>query len=194
MLDLRPATDVLTHVLSAVRDDQLGAPTPCRDTTVGDLIDHVDGFCRTFTAAANKTQRPDSQAPTPSAARLGDDWRDRIPARLADLAQAWRDEAAWSGTTRAGGIDLPADVAGLVAVDELVVHGWDIAVATGQRYDCDQALLAAAYGFVQHSVEQNPNGTPGLFGRPVPVPDDAPLLERLIGLAGRDPGWSAASR
>jgi hypothetical protein len=28
-----------------------------------------------------------------------------------------------------------------------------------------------------------------VFGPVVPVPDDAPLLDRVIGLSGRDPGW-----
>ncbi len=37
--------------------------------------------------------------------------------------------------TKAGGVDLPGEVAGLVALDELVVHGWDVARATGQAYD-----------------------------------------------------------
>jgi hypothetical protein len=44
---------------------------------------------------------------------------------------------------------------------------------------------------VQSAVAQNPYGSPGLFGPPVPVPDDAPLLARLLGLTGRDPAWRA---
>jgi hypothetical protein len=47
------------------------------------------------------------------------------------------------------------------------------------------------YSFVQASVAQNPDGSPGLFGPLVPVPDDAPLFDRLIGLTGRDPSWHA---
>ena len=46
---------------------------------------------------------------------------------------------------------------------------------------------------VQQAVAQNPNGTGGLFGPPVSVPDDAPLLDRLLGLTGRDPAWRPAS-
>jgi uncharacterized protein (TIGR03086 family) len=109
------------------------------------------------------------------------------------LASAWRDEAAWQGMTQAGGLELPAQVAGIVALNEVVVHGWDIAVASGQPYACEPSLLQAAYEFVQSSVAANPQGSPGLFGPPVPVPDSAPLLDRLIGLTGRDPAWSAGN-
>ena len=96
--------------------------------------------------------------------------------------------------TRAGGLDMPAEVAGRVAINEIVVHGWDIATATGQPYSCEPELLEAAYEFVQSAVDQNPEGTPGLFGAPVAVPDDAPLLDRLIGLTGRDPAGGRTAR
>jgi uncharacterized protein (TIGR03086 family) len=190
MHDLEPATRTLAGIVGGVRDDQLSAPTPCRDTSLGDLLDHVDGLALAFTAAASKSPlEGGSQPPSPDGSRLVPDWRQRIPDRLAALAGAWRDQDAWTGMTQAGGVDLPGEVAGLVAIDEVVVHGWDIAVASGQDYDCEDGLLEAAFEFVRASVAENPQGTPGLFGPPVPVADDAPLLERLIGLTGRDPSW-----
>lgn len=93
--------------------------------------------------------------------------------------------------TRAGGVDLPGGIAGAVAVDELVVHGWDLARATGQEYAPDPAALRASYGFLLAAAEDETRGG-GIFGAVVPVPDDAPLLDRAIGLSGRDPGWNAA--
>jgi uncharacterized protein (TIGR03086 family) len=93
--------------------------------------------------------------------------------------------------TEAGGQQMPAEVAGAVALNEVIVHGRDIAVASCQTYSCDGDLVAAARGFVQSSVDQNPSGTPGLFGPPVAVPDDASPLDQLIGLTGRDPRWRA---
>ena len=54
-----------------------------------------------------------------------------------ELAAAWRDPAAWEGMTRAGGVDFPAEVGGFVALTEVVIHGWDVASATGQPYDVD---------------------------------------------------------
>jgi uncharacterized protein (TIGR03086 family) len=189
MPDLMPATGVLSHVVAGVAEDQLGAQTPCRGMTVADLLDHVDGLCMAFTAAAAKDVAAASQPPSPDGARLGIDWRTRITDRLARLGAAWQDEDAWTGTTRVGGLDMPAEVAGSVAINEVVVHGWDIAAATGQDYSGEPELLAAAYAFVQSAVEKNPDGSPGLFGAPVAVPDNAPVLDRLIGLTGRDPAW-----
>ncbi len=190
MHDLTPATTTLAGLVAGVRDDQLRALTPCTDTTLGDLLDHVDGFSLAFTAAATKTSLPAAnQRPVPDAARLGDDWRTRLPGRLRGLAEAWRDPSAWEGMTRAGGIDLPGEVAGLIALDEVVVHGWDIAVASGQPYTCDPQLLEPVYEWVRNAVSQSPNGTPGLFEAPVPVEEDAPLLSRLVGLTGRNPSW-----
>ena len=194
MIDLEPATRTLAGVVAGVRDDQLDAATPCPGSSVAALLDHIDGLALGFTAAARHTEPPGgSQAPTHDASRLTPDWRTRIPARLAELADAWRAKDAWVGMTKAGGVDLPSDLAGVIALDEVVVHGWDLATATGQPYSVEQTQLEAVHGFVRSSAEQNPDGTPGLFAAPVAVADDAPLLDRVIALAGRDPAWRAGA-
>jgi uncharacterized protein (TIGR03086 family) len=190
MLVLTPATGMLAQVVADIGDDQLGAPTPCRGSSVADLLDHVDGLCLAFTAAAAK--EASGQGPSADGARLAANWRARIPARLAQLAGAWQDDAAWSGMTTAGGLDMPGEVAACVAVNEVVVHGWDIAVATGHDYACDGDLVQAAFTFVQSAVAQNPDGSPGLFGPPVAVPEGAPALDKLIAATGRDPRWRPA--
>lgn len=189
MLDLEPATSSLSALVQGVRDDQLSAPTPCTSTSLGDLLDHVDSLSSGFVASAAKTRSEGGAPPTPDGSRLGPDWRQRIPLRLTELAQAWRRDDAWTGMTRAGGLDMPGEIVGVVALDEVIVHGWDIAVASGQEFTWDPALVEAAMGFVSPLAEQNPHGVPGLFGPTVTVVGDAPLLDRLLGLTGRDPSW-----
>ncbi len=191
--DLEPAARRMADLIASLAQDSLEAPTPCPKYTLGDLVDHVGGLSLAFTAAATKKLgRDTSQAPSPQASQLGDDWRTRIPRDLLGLAEAWREPAAWSGLTQAGGVDLPGEIAGLVALDELVIHGWDVARASGQAYECDVPTLQAVYDFVA------PMSAPGqeaqrIFGPVVEVPGDAPLLDRLIGLTGRDPAWPTGS-
>ncbi|RFU21188.1 TIGR03086 family metal-binding protein [Geodermatophilus marinus] len=183
-IDLGPTAASVARVVAGVREDQLTGPTPCAGTSVAGLLDHLAGLAVAFRLAAGK--RPAEGGPRADAAALPPDWRDEVPARLDALAAAWRDPAAWDGQTAAGGVEMPGAVAGLVALDEVLVHGWDLAVATGQPYDPDPAAVQACLPFAAESAA---DPQPGLFGPPVPVPDDAPPLARLLGLTGRDPGW-----
>jgi uncharacterized protein (TIGR03086 family) len=191
-VDLTPAARRLADLVGGVPAELLDAPTPCPEYSLGDLVDHVGGTALAFTGAAAKDMgESTAHGPSGDASRLADDWRTRIPHDLVGLAEAWRDPEAWTGTTRAGGLELPGEVAGLVALDELVIHGWDVARASGQEYACDAASLEAVHGFVeQFSVPGQEAARAGLFGPVVEVPDDAPLLDRVIGLTGRDPAWT----
>ena len=187
MIDLHSAAQRTASLVISIADEQLDLPTPCPDTGVGDLIDHLGVFAVHFLAAARKESGDrTSPPPPPSRANLEPDWRDRISRDLLALADAWRDPQAWEGSTYAGGMEMPAEVVGLVALDELVVHGWDIAVATAQPYAPAAQEIEAAMAFVT-SFDAPRDGT--LFGPIVPVADDATPLDRLLGLTGRDPSW-----
>jgi uncharacterized protein (TIGR03086 family) len=194
MLDLDPAAREVARLLEGVTDDQLADPTPCADTPVAALLDHLMGLTLAFTWAAHKTTAAGSDAPGPGSAtadHLDPDWRTVLPRRLDELAQAWRDPGAWEGMTEAGGQTLPADVMGSVALDELVLHGWDLARATGQRFTCDPASTAAVLAFTSTSAQpEHAAGREGLFGPVVDVPEDAPAFDRALGFAGRDPAWT----
>jgi uncharacterized protein (TIGR03086 family) len=191
MHDLSPATEMLSRVVMDVQDDQLGARTPDGDATVADLLDHISSLSRAFAAAAAKDVAASRPAQPPDGSRLPPDWRISIPQQLAALAAAWQSDAAWTGMTKAGGIDMPGEVAASVATNEVIVHGWDLAAGTGHDFAADPGLVEVAAAFVEPAVRQNPEGVPGLFGPAVAVPDDAPPLHRLLGLTGRDPAWHA---
>ena len=186
MHDLGSAVRCLNATVEAVPEGALELPTPCEAYTVGDLLDHIRRFPVALGSAARK--EPGAAGGEADASQLVADWRERIPADAELLAEAWRAPQAWEGMTAVAGIEFPAEVIGQVALGELVLHSWDLARATGQpapSYDEQdlEAVLATATQF-------QAMGVPGVFDTPVAVPADAPLLDRALGAAGRDPGWA----
>ncbi len=188
-VDLGPQAAEVARLTDRVRDDQLSGPTPCGGTSVAGLLDHLVGLTLAFRMAAAKTPLPGG--PSADADHLPADWRERLSAQLSALASAWRDPAAEEGETEVGGVRLPASSIGTIAVDELVLHGWDLAVATGQDYRPDPEAVQACLEYVSVMAEPgNEAMRSGQFGPVVPVPADAAPLDQALGLAGRDPAWT----
>jgi uncharacterized protein (TIGR03086 family) len=191
MLDLDPAAHEVCRLLDGVTQEHLAAPTPCAGTPVAGLLDHLMGLAEAFTWAAEKIGPPGGGQPRASAEALDPYWRMVLPRRLAALAEAWRAPSAWEGMADAGGVTMPAEVMGVVALDELVLHGWDLARATGQSFQVDPASAQAVLEFAAETARpEQAHEREGLFGPVVAVPADAPLFDRALGLAGRDPAWT----
>lgn len=190
-IDLDPAAQLMADLVRSTPDDILTAPTPCSTYSVGDLLDHIGGLAKAFTWAATKDSlgMPDQNA-SGDASRLETGWRDRVATDVLAMAAAWRDPQAWTGMTTAGPVEMPGEIGGLVALDELVVHGWDLAAATGQAFTADDATLEAARDFLAMfsgpgTEDQRGDG----FGTERTVAASAPLLERVLAMAGRDINW-----
>jgi uncharacterized protein (TIGR03086 family) len=189
LVDLGPSGERLLAVAAHVDDAQLDAPTPCAGRTVGQLVQHLVGLTQAFRAAADKDLGPltDTNPDGDGWPDLEPGWREALAEQVPAMVAAWRDPEAWEGMTRAGGVDLPGQVGGLVALDEIVLHGWDLARATGQSYDCDDATAQACMAFVGGFDE---GGTPGLFGPAVSVGGGASAFEQVLARSGRDPHWT----
>ncbi len=190
MFDLTPTTDRVRGLVRELDDVQLRRPTPI-DQPVAGLLQHLLGLSQSFRDAAAKVDGPTTNTPpAPVTDPLPDDWRSQLDDRLDELALAWKAPEAWEGMTMAGGVQLPGEVGGLVALDEVLLHGWDLARSTGQPYEPTDAECQAVMPIVTPS-EEGPDGSDreGLFGAGVEVSQDAPLFHRVLGLAGRDPGW-----
>ncbi|MFF2897598.1 TIGR03086 family metal-binding protein [Streptomyces sp. NPDC057966] len=187
-IDLEPAARQIASLLDGIDEQQLDGPTPCPDYAVRELLAHLVGLTTAFRDAARKDFGPTTDtAPDASVPVLGDDWREALPPLLEELVTAWREPAARQGMTRAGSVDLPGEVALLVALDELVIHGWDLARSTRQKYEGDEASLNASLAMLTPG-DDNPRPE-SIFGPPVPVPADAPLVDRAIAMSGRRPDW-----
>ena len=192
-LDFDPPVRQLRALLLGVTDEDLTAPTPCPDWTVADLLDHLMALSWAFAQSARKANDEITAAPPPppSGANLPPHWRSRTPVLLEELSTAWKDPAAWTGTAQAGGVTMPAAAMGVVAMNELIMHSWDLAQATGQEFAADPRILETLVEFLSQGPAE---GTPGLFGPVVPAGDEADLLDQAVSRAGRDPLWRQTGR
>ena len=176
----------LGSLVAGVPEGQWAAPTPCAEWDVADLLRHVVMGNRIFVGVlADSPVSPQA---------LDEEYRSHGPNLLPeDLAQSAADLVA--AFRRPDVLERPVTipvgtVPGKVAVDirvvENVVHGWDLAAATGQRPPFDEADVAAALAFTEGARSIVPADRRP-FADPVPVGDDAPVLDRLVALLGRRP-------
>ncbi|GAB6898234.1 TIGR03086 family metal-binding protein [Kineosporia succinea] len=190
MIDFTPATTEAARLLPGVRD--LEGPTPCGKWPVEQVLDHLLGLSYAFTLGAAKQSLPVGGPPPEPTGALPEGWRDELPRRLGTLAAAWADPSAWQGVTTVGGVAMPGEVCALVALDEVVVHSWDLAVATGQELTVHPDVAGALLTF--WSAQEGADGDlplrSAIFGEVVEVPAGAPVFERVLGLTGRDPRWA----
>jgi uncharacterized protein (TIGR03086 family) len=153
--------------------DKLDDGTPCEQWDVRRLLDHMIDSQQYFagTARGEEMSLPNPSPPP----RIGDD-------PVAAYAQI-RDETvrAYSGP---GVVEKTGPLLGIAFVDQLV-HGWDLARATGQDAEMPDDLASAAFAMIEGRLTEENRG-PG-FKPPVAVPDDASAQDKLLAYTGRRP-------
>jgi uncharacterized protein (TIGR03086 family) len=164
------------NVVETIGDDGLHRPTPCREWDVAALADHlVDTIARLGAAAV------DAQ----TTVRDGGSIDQRIQQVTRPILTGWRrrgltDNVVFSGRT------LPAHLALGILCLELVVHGWDFAVALDRSFDLPDATAARILGLARQTLTRQSRDTAG-FDLPVAVPASDGPVDQLIAFTGRDP-------
>ena len=150
------------------------AHTPCEGWTARDLVEHVVTTERDF------LEQHGLAGPAADTADPGKQWLEherRVAELLADPAVADREFAGYFGPSTIG-----ETLAGFYGGD-LIVHRWDLATSQGLDAGLSEEDLAAVDAAMDGFGEQA--YAPGLFAPPVPVPDDAEPLRRVLARTGR---------
>ncbi|MCP3804032.1 TIGR03086 family metal-binding protein [Allokutzneria sp. A3M-2-11 16] len=170
------------EIVRNIKPDQLGSPTPCAEFDVRALIDHLLHWGPSLEGAARKEAVPPGGA--------SGDWAEALEAQVERTLAAWRPASAWEGmTTMGGSFELPAELVGGMVVGEFVVHGWDLARATGQHVEWDADVVDYVHREIARSADQGREM--GVYGPEAPVPTDASTLDKALALSGRSPSWPA---
>jgi uncharacterized protein (TIGR03086 family) len=183
---LARALDDTGALVSGVRDDQWDDPTPCSEWDVRGVVQHLvvghQVFARALRGEAVPTVPPEPASPPLAEA---------YASSAADMLAAFRAPDALDGEVTVPFGTVPGAVALHLRLVDALVHGWDVAVATGQRPGHDEQLAEQELGFTAQFLTRIPAGrTP--FAPSVHVTDDVPALDRLAALLGRDTSWAAS--
>ncbi|TQM82426.1 uncharacterized protein (TIGR03086 family) [Saccharothrix saharensis] len=174
------------EVVGNVEPDRMDAPTPCAEFDVRALVNHLLFWGPSLNAAGRKASVALPAASEAEADLVSGDWAAELAAVLRDRVDAWREPSAWEGTTTLGGPqEMPAAMIGAMVLGETVVHTWDLARATGQAAAWDAGLLEFLHADLLQTAQMGRDM--GIYGPEVPVPADAPLIDRVVGLTGRTP-------
>ena len=184
---LQPVLDDLAVVVDSIEPSQLPGPTPCTERDVSTLRSHTIGWLDAF---ASGFADPDGRAPLEHSEDFAvDDAGAQVRAAAIRLAAAIADGAGdrplFIGTS-----SMPGAMSLSMILWEYLVHGWDLARATGQDWTPDTAAVEAALEFAPGMLTPDFQGEGKAFGPPVKVSADAAPLDRLLGLSGRDPSWT----
>lgn len=176
----------LAGVLDGVDDPS--RPTPCTEYDVAALRAHTVGWLTAFT---DGFEAADGQCSNPDAVQISGTGGDQVRDLATRLDRALANGAA-ERPLRIGDAEMPGDLSLQMMLWEYQMHGWDLARATGQQWSPAEDGVVASLDFAPAMLTEDYQGEGKSFGPRVDVPADAPAIDRLAGLSGRDPNWSAS--
>ncbi|HEV2686381.1 MAG TPA: TIGR03086 family metal-binding protein, partial [Actinomycetota bacterium] len=157
------------------------------DWDVARLLDHLIADLETFNRVASGEPADlvadiDPTAPD----NVGRAWPNpaqHLERLVKESQELWSRPGALEQKYKTSRSEMPGEALVMVTLIDTLVHGWDLAKATGQEAEMPADVAEAALAFTTKMMKDKRIG----FGEPVPVPDDASVTDRLVGWLGRQP-------
>jgi uncharacterized protein (TIGR03086 family) len=169
------ALAVIQPILRGLTSEDRPKATPCTEFTCHELAEHLFGSLNGLGAMAGAT------VVNPEEGSL----ENRVSVMAAQVIDAWRTVDLDGTVPGPGGSRMPASIGAVILPIELVLHGWDLAQASGQRIHISDELVAHVRGMAETVV---PDGRGrGAFAAEVTPAEDASAVDRLAAYTGRTP-------
>ena len=178
--DLDRALAATEAVVAGIGAEQWPAPTPCTELDVRGVLNHLVRGNLLFVAIIRDEPRP-----APRTDHLGDTPLAAFQRAAAQLREAFAAPGVLDSIYTAPFGPGPGAVLAHVRIVEVLAHGWDLARATGQPADFPEDVAERALAGTRRALTERPQGPGAPFAAEVPVPQDAPAVDRLAGFLGR---------
>ncbi|MEZ5410902.1 MAG: TIGR03086 family metal-binding protein [Acidimicrobiales bacterium] len=178
----RRVAGTFTSLAAAVPPEGWNRPAPCAGWSARDIVRHLVDW---VPAVIGRSGLAFASGPG-----VDDDPAGAWAAVARTLQAALDDPAVAARTFDAGPPgELRIDTAiGMLVLGDVLVHSWDLAVATGQHADLDERMAAEMLAGME-PIDELLRGS-GHYGPRVPADPDADAVSRLVAFTGRDPGWT----
>lgn len=171
-------SDRFEALIANVEEGAWSNQSPCEDWTARDVVRHVIDV---HAMVLKPTGRGLSTAPS-----VDDDPLGAFRAARAEVAAVLADPqlATMEYHGHFGRSVVQETIDSFLGFD-LVIHGWDLARATGQDTTLDPAEVERVWA----QAEQLGDAlrSPGVCGQPVEIPEDSSRQDQLLAYLGRDP-------
>jgi len=165
LADLDRAIEGTQAIIGGIRDEQWTAPTPCPGLDVRALVNHPP--------------------PPRDADHLGGDPLAAFRRAAAELREALARPGVLAGNYTLPVGTVPGVALARIRIVEHLGHGWDLARATGQLAGFPGDVTERALAAAKQQLANRPDGEDSPFASEVPVPAQAPAIDRLAGFPGR---------
>jgi uncharacterized protein (TIGR03086 family) len=197
-LTFAKAVALTTAVIDRVAPHQLANPTPCPEYDVEALLGHLVVVLRRVAALGRGADPFGAGVMAPVDGECRRAWMDAA----AEVEEAWADDAVLARTMRLPWAQSSGAAMLVSYLNEVTVHTWDLATATGQRPAWDPQIVSLAFDAIRFFPAENRAAVfeemratmaperrnfADPFADAVPVDDDAPLIDRLVAWNGRQP-------
>lgn len=180
LADLDRALAATGAVVAGIQADQWAAPTPCTELDARGVLNHLVRGNLLFVAIIRDEPRP-----VPGEDHLGGDPLAAFQRAGAQLREVFRRPGVLESVYTAPFGTAPGVVMVHVRIVENLIHGWDLARATGQPRSFPDDVAGRALTRSRKNLTSRPAGPGAPFAAEVPVPVDAPAVDRLAGFLGR---------
>lgn len=167
-------------LVDGVRADQWELPTPCREWDVRDLVGHIVGWLRVFSAAAAGDAFDGDPGDYRAGEHAAQDFRGLTEALLAGWTAHGTDR-----NVRLTSGELPATMVFNMTLMEYMTHGWDLATATGQPVAFTEAEAEEVLRRARATLPPEYRGPDSAMGEELEAPAGAPAVDRLAAFMGR---------
>lgn len=184
LVQFKKSGQLATGFIENIKPDQWQKTSNCDEWSVRDLVNHLTYEMLWIPPLVSEGKKVTDVGDKFDGDVLGDDPIGSFKKALEGAIQAFSAPGVMEKTVHLSYGDFPASYYCGHSIEELVVHGWDIAASTDQRDDLPDYLVTAVWEIIEPEIDEWRKG--GAIAEAVKVPDDADPQTKLLAELGRD--------